>query len=59
MVCEKQKKHISKSGYTFLRVAQKYTKYKNFTGLYFPTVYNVLQPNFTILLNLGCAFEMC
>ena len=25
----------------------------------FSTFYDILQPNFTILLNLGCSFQLC
>ncbi len=27
--------------------------------VYFSTFYDILQPNFTILLNLGCSFQLC
>ena len=45
-------------GINFSCVIQKDTKFANFTGLYFShftTFYNILQPNFAILLSLRCS----
>ena len=41
-------------GIHFLRIIQNYRKFANFARLYiYFIVYNILQPNFAILLSLG------
>jgi hypothetical protein len=43
----------------FPRVILKYSKFANFTALaIFFVFYNISQPNFAILLILGCSFEL-
>ena len=54
ILCAEKSNQISKCGYTFPRIIQQYTK---FARAIFSTFYNILQPNFTISLNLKCSFS--
>ena len=57
-LCIRTEKRYQLCGNAFSRVKQKYRKFRNLTLLYL-TFFNILQPNFTISLNLESSFQLC